>query len=261
MDVFTASPATGPTPPSPGMHAVAVASAVAVAVASAVGEHVAVALVQRGLHLHQAQHRREQVVVVGVRRRTLAHALQVQSTAAGEARREPHRHRHAGRLGRGDGVGHAMQEQALLAQRLAVVGQVDHRRVVVLQALQRADRLAQEVIGVQHGIVVAVGDLFARATADVTGIAGRGEAAECRRIALEVGRSMVAQLVQHHHPVTGFGAHLGGQVLQQDLIHAAAIGAQPRRGRPDWLSRHRGAIPARFSTCSSDWWARLFFTS
>ncbi|QGL62508.1 hypothetical protein FEO87_04270 [Stenotrophomonas maltophilia] len=35
MDVFTASPAIGPTPPSQGMHAVAVAVAVAVASAGA----------------------------------------------------------------------------------------------------------------------------------------------------------------------------------------------------------------------------------
>ncbi len=52
----------------------------------AVGEHVAVAFVQCGLHLHQPQHRGEQVVVVGVGRRALAHALQIQATAVREAR-------------------------------------------------------------------------------------------------------------------------------------------------------------------------------
>ncbi|MNU94872.1 hypothetical protein D3C71_848650 [compost metagenome] len=31
--------------------------------------------------------------------------------------------------------------------------------------------------------------------------------------------------------------------------------------QPDWLSRHSGAMPARFSTCSSDWCARIFFSS
>ncbi|MNN61272.1 hypothetical protein D3C81_1764990 [compost metagenome] len=84
------------------------------------------------------------------------------------------------------------------------------------------------MIGVQHRVVVAVGDLLAAAPAQIGGIAGRGEVAEARRVALEIARPVVAQLVQHHHPVTRSGAHLRGQVVDQDLVHAAPVGAQLR---------------------------------
>ncbi|MCW0449713.1 hypothetical protein NB706_002547 [Xanthomonas sacchari] len=121
-----------------------------------------------------------------------------------------------------------MQVQALLAQRLAVVGEVDHRRVVVGHRLQRVDGARQQVVGVQQRIVVGVGDQFAAAVAQVGGVAGRGEAAERGRVALEVAGAVAAELVQHHHAVAGLGAHLRGQVLQQDLVHAASVLAQLR---------------------------------
>ena len=86
--------------------------------------------------------------------------------------------------------------------------------------------MMQEMVGVAHGIVVAVGDLFAAAAAQVAGLAAGLVVGKAGRVALEVGWAVVAQLVQHDHPVAFHRTHALVQLLQQDLIHAAAVLAQ-----------------------------------
>ena len=49
------------------------------------------------------------------------------------------------------------------------------------------------MVGVEHGVVVAVDDLLPRAVAELLGVAGRRETTECRGIALVVGGAMVAE--------------------------------------------------------------------
>jgi hypothetical protein len=112
------------------------------------------------LHVQQAQHGVEQVVV----RRGLGQRgarRQARSTAArcGEAGRQPHHHRHLLlQVGR-DGVGQAVQEQVVLAQRLAVVGDVEQRAVERAGAGLQLRSAGQHVVGVQQRVVVGVDDL------------------------------------------------------------------------------------------------------
>src|SRR3546814_10173055 len=64
----------------------------------------------------------EQVVVAGRLDCNVPHAIQIEPLLACEAGREPHHHPHLRLLAGRDGARHAMPEQAVLAQRLAVVG-------------------------------------------------------------------------------------------------------------------------------------------
>jgi hypothetical protein len=90
---------------------------------------------------------------------------------------------------------------------------------------------------------------------------------------------MVAELVQHGDAVLavlGFFIQPRLQALDQDSVVAAAFLraassaslalSSDSNGNPShtplhplWLSRHSVA-PARFSTCSSDWWLRMVFS-
>ncbi len=133
-----------------------------------------------------------------------------------------------GLLLRRDRIRHAVQVQALLAQRLAVVGQIDHRGVVVGHRFQRGYGARQQVVGVQQRVVVGIGDQVAPAVAQVGAVAGGREAAEAGRIAFEIAGAVAAELVQHDHAVAGLGAHLCSQILQQDFVHAAPGLAQLR---------------------------------
>jgi hypothetical protein len=81
------------------------------------------------LHVQQAQQGVEQVVVRRRLRRARAQAAGVQAARGGEARATPHHHRHLLLHVGCDGVGQAVQEQVVLAQRLAMVGHVEHRAV------------------------------------------------------------------------------------------------------------------------------------
>ncbi|EGD16402.1 hypothetical protein XGA_5021, partial [Xanthomonas hortorum ATCC 19865] len=75
-----------------------------------------------------------------------------------------------------------MQIQAFFAKRFTMIGDVDHRGVVVLQTAQRVDGLIEEM---------------AAAAAQIGGFTYRFEAFEMRRVAFEVTWSMAAQLMQH----------------------------------------------------------------
>ena len=79
----------------------------------------------------------------------------------------PQQHRHLCLLLRCDGVGHAVQEQALLTQRFAVVRDVDQGGVVIGLRLEQPYGLSQEMVGVEHGIVVGVYDSLALAIAQL----------------------------------------------------------------------------------------------
>ncbi|EGD16554.1 hypothetical protein XGA_4887 [Xanthomonas hortorum ATCC 19865] len=52
-----------------------------------------------------------------------------------------------------------MQIQAFFAKRFTMIGDVDHRGVVVLQTAQRVDGLIEEMVGIADGIVVGVDDV------------------------------------------------------------------------------------------------------
>ncbi|EGD18094.1 hypothetical protein XGA_3299, partial [Xanthomonas hortorum ATCC 19865] len=82
-----------------------------------------------------------------------------------------------------------MQIQAFFAKRFTMIGDVDHRGVVVLQTAQRVDGLIEEMVGIADGIAAA---------AQIGGFTYRFEAFEMRRVAFEVTWSMAAQLMQHH---------------------------------------------------------------
>jgi hypothetical protein len=73
-----------------------------------------------------------------------AGAVDVEARA--EALRHPQHQRHVGLLGRRDHVGRAVQVHILFAERLAVVGHVQHRRVDAVASL-----LAQQVDGLGSG--------------------------------------------------------------------------------------------------------------
>src|SRR3546814_8140822 len=64
--------------------------------------------------------------------------------------------------------------------------------------------------------------------AELLGIAGGGEAAERRRVALVVGRPVVAEHVQHDDAVAAVGPDPRLQAGQQDLVEAALAVAQRR---------------------------------
>ena len=151
--------------------------------------------------------------------------------AAGAFAAEPPQHGHGGLLARRDGQGHAVQVQALFAQRFAVVRRIHQAHVIDrLLLLQVVDGLAQQVVGVEDGVVVGIDDLLPAALAQLVLHALGREAPELGRVALVVSRAVVAQLVQQHHGVTrrrgGGLAHHIGQSLQQHAVEAAAAGAQ-----------------------------------
>ena len=125
-----------------------------------------------------------------------------------------------------------MQKEIRLAQRLAVVGEIDHRGVDLGRLrlrLQPCDQRGQHMVGVEQRVVVGTGDRGVVALAQVIALAGRLEAAEALGVAAEIGRAVVAQHVQHDDAAAlGAGQPLV-QTGQQRLVEAAALGAQPRR--------------------------------
>ena len=110
----------------------------------------------------------EQVVVRGWLAGTLGQARHVESAGLGKARAEPHHHGYALLHLRRNRVGDAVQEQVVLAQGLAMVGDVDQGRIHAIGCrLQALDQRGQEVVGVKQGVVIFVDDLRARALPQV----------------------------------------------------------------------------------------------
>ena len=145
-----------------------------------------------------------------------------------EAVGEPGDHRHL-RLRRGrENVGHGVEVDAVLAKRFAVVGKVEHRGVEVGARLQAVDRLGEVVVGVEDRVVVGVDDFLAPAVGELGGLAGRGEALERLRVALEIGRPVAAELVEDDQGVAGDGLERGVEPVGQDLVMALAALAEAR---------------------------------
>jgi hypothetical protein len=93
------------------------------------------------------------------------------------------------------------------------------------------DQRGQHVVGVQQRVVVGVDDLLAAAAAQVVAAAGGLEARKGRRVAPEVRRPVVAQLVQHQQlRAAGLAQHVA-QAVQQAFVQAAAVVAQAGRRR------------------------------
>ncbi len=113
-------------------------------------EDVQPRLVQAGLDLEQPEHRVEQVVVAQVRLAALAlQAVALDAQVGQGLLAEPHQHRHMGLRLRRQGVGRGVQVQAVFAEGLAMVGDVQHRGVeAFLVVLEQLDDPGQEVVGV-----------------------------------------------------------------------------------------------------------------
>src|SRR5687768_17961299 len=107
-----------------------------------------------------------------------------------------------------------------------MVGDEEHSRVDVGgMTVQSIDQRGQHVVGVQQRVVVGVDDLLSRTGGEVVVAAGRYEALEGGRVALEVRRSVVAQHVQHQQLVAVRAAQRAQPVVQaaqQALVPAAA---------------------------------------
>jgi hypothetical protein len=90
--------------------------------------------------------------------------------------------------------------------------------------LQHVDGSARkDVVGVEQRVVVAVGDLLTAALGQVVVVAGRGEAAKRHRVAAEVRRAVVAELVQHQYQVA-----VG---VAQQAAHCFRAGLRPGSDR------------------------------
>ena len=183
-----------------------------------------------GTHVHQAQNRVEQVVMGGRLAGALGQARHVQSAGLDKAWAEPHHHRHALLHLWRNRVGDAVQEEVVLAERLTMVGHVDDGGVhAVGLRLQALDQRGHQVVGVEQGVVVGVDDLLSGAQAQVVLLAGRLEPREGRRMAPEVRRTMVAQLVQEQHLCPFRLGQAFVQIMQQAFIQAAPTLAQAGR--------------------------------
>ena len=131
-----------------------------------------------------------------------------------------------------------MKIEPALAQRFAVIGQIDQRSVVRRLLRQQRDRARHEFVGVQHGIVETVGDLFAAAVAKIVAVAGRRESTQPRRMALVVTGPVIAKLMQHDHQIAWLCSDSGHQIVQHHAIETAftetgtiAFGALERHKR------------------------------
>ena len=130
---------------------------------------------------------------------------------------------------RGHPVRHAVQVQALLAQRFTVVRHIDQRGGA-LQGLQPAHRLGQQVVGIAQRVVVGVLELFRWAFLQrIAGAFGLEEFHGGRR-ALVVRRAVAAHLVHDHHgaPGAALGVEPGqfiGQGAQHGFVEAFAVRA------------------------------------
>ena len=183
---------------------------------------------QGGVDVGQAQHAVEEVVVRHRLAGAGAQAGQVEAAAGREAVGDPQLHRHPGLFGRGDGVRRAMQVEAVFAQRFAVVGDVQHRRVDRRVVAQHRGGAADDVVGVMDGVVVGVMQLLVVALLQLVAAAFRLEGRELGRVARVVGRAVAAEQVDHEHGVALDRWQVLLQLAQQHLVVAALRVAQRR---------------------------------
>ncbi len=145
-----------------------------------------------------------------------------QARSALQTRAGPRHHGHARlHVGR-DRIGRAMQEQAVLAQGLPVVGDVDQRRVDRVRAcLQLCDRACEQVIGVEQCVVVGIGDLLHAAVAQFVAAAVGQELREAFRVAPEVRGPVIAEHVQYPDLRARRGRQACVEILHQPLVQTA----------------------------------------
>lgn len=122
-----------------------------------------------------------------------------------------------------------MQVQAVFTERLAVVGHIDHGRVVMrLRAVQKIHDARQEIVGIEQRVVIGIHDFLLRAMPQVVALAGRDKTLEDAGIAPVVRRAMAAELVHHHKQVARRVARDAFHAMQQHLVQALAFEAQRR---------------------------------
>ena len=161
--------------------------------------------------------------------RFLLQAVQIHPLLFGKARRHPDLHRYPGLIVRGKLVGRAMQIEPHRPQRLAVIREVDQRRVVLIFILfQLGNHLCNDKIGVADGVVIGVDQLFIAAVLDVAARAVRYELAMVIRIALVVGRTVAADKMEANQLVALHLRHLVVEILQYDLVIAGVLVAELR---------------------------------
>ena len=102
---------------------------------------------------------------------------------------------------RGDGIRPAVQVNAVLAERLTMVRDVNQEGVVLsLPLAQCFDEPVQDVVRIGNRVVVGVQDLPMGAVAEVDGVAGGLEPLELRRVAAGVRWTVAALLVEDPIP-------------------------------------------------------------
>ncbi len=161
-----------------------------------------------------------------------------------------------GLLPRRDGIRHGMQEDAVLSQRLAMVRDVEQRRIGRrAEASERLDGAVQQVVRIEQGVVVGVDDLGDRALREI-GLPALGlETAELRRISQVVARTVAAEHVQHDHLARRERTETAPEILEHRAVHAglarlaelrmlARIGAQFRDVAAHALAARVVAVPA-----------------
>ena len=101
-----------------------------------------------------------------------------------------------------------------------MIGDIDQGSVARGLALQQTDGLGDELIGIENGVVIAVGDLLIAATAQLRTVASWCVAAELFGIARVVARPVIAEWMQHHQQIADVLIDLRLQMLQQDFVVA-----------------------------------------
>ena len=81
-----------------------------------------------------------------------------------------------------------------------MVGHIEQRCIeTALLALEKGHGLAQDMVGIEHRIVIGIHDALAIALAQLARVTGGFEASESCWVALEIGWPMVAEHVQDHY--------------------------------------------------------------
>ena len=113
--------------------------------------------------------------------------------------------------------------------------------------LQQFNRLIDDKIDVQQGVVIGIYQLLLRTILNLIGVAGRRKAAELRRIAIVIGRAVAADGMQHDNAITLQLLNIGLKPVKKHLVVAFALNTHSRQIQAgNILMRH--AIAGAFAT-------------
>src|SRR5512138_2554808 len=124
-------------------------------------------------------------------------------------------------------VWHAMEVDALLAERFTMVRDIEERAIDLLRGLTKhADLTRQHTIGVRDRIVVGVHHLLSRTLMESIGTTCGFESPELRWIALRVSGTVAANLMEDNDRVALDLAKTRRKVGQHDFVVAVRIDAR-----------------------------------